>query len=103
MRYTILLGVLFALSACGSTRTAITETEGSQIFWNELQKLCGKSFEGEIIAAPANDTAFRNKRLVMHVRSCDERNIRIPFMVGENRSRTWVITKQNNRLLLKHD
>lgn len=103
MHYIKFLAIIIVFAACRSSRTTINETGGSQIFWGELQKLCGKSFEGEVIAAPANDTAFRNKKLVMHVRSCDPGTIRIPFMVGENRSRTWVITKQNDRLQLKHD
>ncbi len=39
----------------------------------------------------------------MHVRSCGEGLIRIPFVVGENRSRTWVFRKQENGLSLHHD
>jgi hypothetical protein len=72
-------------------------------FWNSLQQLCGKTFQGTVLTAPANDTVFAGKRLLMHVRSCEEGRIRIPFLVGEDRSRTWVLTKQANRLQLKHD
>jgi hypothetical protein len=43
------------------------------------------------------------ERLVMHVRSCTSSEIRIPFHVGANRSRTWVITRTPNGLRLKHD
>jgi len=39
----------------------------------------------------------------MHVRSCSENEIRIPFHVGEDRSRTWVITKTSAGMRLKHD
>lgn len=39
----------------------------------------------------------------MHVKSCEENRIRIPFNVGDNRSRTWVLTLENDRILLKHD
>ena len=39
----------------------------------------------------------------MQVRDCNENEIRIPFHVGENRSRTWVITRIGDRLRLKHD
>lgn len=91
------------LLACRPTRTQTNPSPGYQAFWSELQMLCGKSFEGTVAAAPANDTAFRGKKLVMHVRSCDAGAIRIPFIVEENRSRTWVITRQNDRLRLKHD
>jgi tetratricopeptide (TPR) repeat protein len=75
----------------------------SAIFWMELEKLCGKAFEGTVINAPADDTTFKGKKLVMHVRTCEKDRIRIPFFVGEDKSRTWVLTRQNDRILLKHD
>lgn len=75
----------------------------SRIFWAELQKLCGKAFAGTVANAPADDTTFKDKTLMMHVRSCEKNRIRIPFFVGEDKSRTWVLTFQNDRILLKHD
>ena len=39
----------------------------------------------------------------MHVRDCTADTIRIPFHVGEDRSRTWVITRTTTGLRLKHD
>jgi hypothetical protein len=39
----------------------------------------------------------------MHVRACEGNRVRIPFFVGEDKSRTWVLTRQNKRILLKHD
>ncbi|MEZ6024170.1 MAG: hypothetical protein R3C16_12325 [Hyphomonadaceae bacterium] len=39
----------------------------------------------------------------MHVRSCSEDEIRIPFHVGEDRSRMRVITRTSSGLRLKHD
>jgi hypothetical protein len=78
------------------------EKSGAQQFWETLKKQCGKSFEGAITEGPANDD-FRGKRLVMHVRNCDANTIRIPFFVGEDKSRTWVLTFENNRITLKHD
>ena len=43
------------------------------------------------------------KRLVMHVRQCGATEIRIPFHVGEDRSRTGVVTRTATGLRLKHD
>ncbi len=76
---------------------------GKEIFWQELQKLCGKAFEGKLLLAPPNDTGFTGKILQMHVRGCEENRIRIPFHVGNNFSRTWVLTNKKEGLLLKHD
>jgi hypothetical protein len=39
----------------------------------------------------------------MHVRECSADTIRVPFHVGEDRSRTWVITRHGASLRLKHD
>lgn len=79
-------------------------TQGSAgQFWSNLQQLCGTAYEGRVIEAPANDTTFAGKRLVMHVRECTPQEIRIPFHVGEDRSRTWVVTRTANGVRLKHD
>lgn len=72
-------------------------------FFQNLRALCGQSFEGEVLVAPEGDTTFADKQLVMHVRECEEDVIRVPFHVGENRSRTWVITRTEDGLRLKHD
>ena len=94
------LGCLIAASTAAVQAQA--ESPNS-VFWKELQKLCGKAFAGTVAAAPADDTTFKDKTLVMHVRSCENDRIRIPFVVGQNRSRTWVLTRREDRILLKHD
>ncbi len=76
---------------------------GSEQFWAKLTSYCGQSFEGEITAGASADDPFNGKKLIMHVRSCEENRIRIPFFVGEDKSRTWVLTSNNNLITLKHD
>jgi hypothetical protein len=39
----------------------------------------------------------------MHVRECTPDEIRIPLHVGEDRSRTWVLTRTADGIRLKHD
>jgi hypothetical protein len=77
--------------------------KSQRIFWSELHALCGKAFAGTVINAPANDTVFKDQPLIMHVRNCNENVIRVPFNVGNNRSRTWVFTKVAGGIQLKHD
>ena len=72
-------------------------------FWDALAALCGRAFEGTVREAVPADTAFSGQPLIMHVRECTEHEIRIPFHVGEDRSRTWVITRADGGLRLKHD
>jgi len=71
-------------------------------FWNTLKKYEGKAFAGELVA-PQSDAVFSGKKLVMHVKSCEEKRLRVPFFVGEDRSRTWVFTQEAGGILLKHD
>lgn len=108
MRFKILKNLLFAtffvLSFSQASLAQENQNNGSAVFWAELKKLCGKAFAGTVAAAPADDTVFKDKALVMHVRACEENRIRIPFFVGEDRSRTWVLTRgADGRIQLKHD
>ena len=107
-RLTSLLLVAVAATSCavfsgGSGQAGARLEEPQATFWASLQALCGKAFEGRVIEnQPASD-AFENKTLVMHVRECSGDVIRIPFHVGTDRSRTWVVSKSANGLRLKHD
>lgn len=72
-------------------------------FWASLQQVCGQAFEGRLAEAPAGDQTFAGQRLVMHVRECRDGEVLIPFHVGEDRSRTWVLSRTSTGLRLKHD
>ena len=71
-------------------------------FWNKLQSHCNKAYEG-VLELPKEDKDFGGKKLTMHVRSCTKEEIKIPFFVGEDRSRTWILTYKKGRIHLKHD
>ncbi len=88
-------------TSCFNSTTPV-DTTGAKQFWDRLKNHCGKTFGGKIVNAPAGDD-FYGKRLVMHVLSCSDDEILIPFNVGDNRSRTWVLKYKNNRIELKHD
>lgn len=81
------------------------ESKGNETFWANLKTICGKAFAGTIASDTAStDNTFKDKALIMHVRSCTDNQIKIPFFVGDDKSRTWVLTKQTNgSILLKHD
>jgi hypothetical protein len=72
-------------------------------FFARLTALCGKRFEGRVVTTDPADSDFAGQRLVMHVRDCSADEIRIPFAVGEDRSRTWILTRTAQGLRLKHD
>lgn len=93
--------VAFALLAVTS---CATPTGQPPTFFANLSSLCGKAFEGRIVSPPVvANSSFAGKRLVMHVRECSADTIRIPFHVGDDRSRTWVVTRTTTGYRLKHD
>ena len=71
-------------------------------FFDQLRQLCGKAFEGKVAVDNPKSDGFEGK-LVMHVRKCTDTQLHIPFHVGDNHSRTWIITKTGSGLSLKHD
>jgi hypothetical protein len=94
---TILSGAV--LTACSEDSEPAAPT-----LFEQLSTLCGQAFEGGVVTEDERDADFASQRLVMHVRECEADTLRIPFHVGEDRSRTWVITRlDDGRLRLKHD
>jgi hypothetical protein len=87
--------------ACGGEPEARRVDRSPQDdFFAQLEALCGRAFEGE--ATLVSGDGFED-RMVMHVRRCSEREIQIPLHVGGNRSRTWIVTRTDQGLRLKHD
>lgn len=69
-------------------------------FLQNLAALCGRAFRGG--ATLASGPGFEEE-MIMHVRVCTDSEVQIPLHVGENRSRTWIVTRTAEGLRLKHD
>jgi hypothetical protein len=91
------------VSACRQESPADAPSAAPDAFWSALTALCGKAYGGRVADSEPPDTVMSRAALVMHVRDCSADTIRIPFHVGENRSRTWVVTRTAAGLRLKHD
>jgi len=91
------LGLLLATASLNAQ-----ETIPSKVFWDNLQKHCGKAYEGKLAEGVKSD-GFTGKELKMHVISCKPNEIKIPFHVGDDHSRTWVLTYEKDVIKLKHD
>ncbi len=105
-RIAVIATSFIGLAVCASTPTESAPPVDA--FMARIAMHCGKAYEGRIIAnepKPTTPDAFEGKRLVMHVRGCDAPmgRIEIPFHVGEDRSRTWILTRTSSGLRLKHD
>lgn len=95
------LALLALVSACA---TAPPPSPASSYFAN-LRTLCGQTHEGRLATSDPADADFAGKRLVLGPVDCASTDVvRIPFAVGEDKSRTWVITRlPEERVRLKHD
>jgi hypothetical protein len=92
----------------GSAASTLVNGDPADDFLATLARHCGRAYAGRIVAnepVPTTPDAFAGKPLVMHVRGCDApaRELRIPFHVGDDHSRTWVLTRTADGLRLKHD
>jgi len=90
-------------TACRPGAESNTSQASQDDFWSQLTALCGNAYGGRVAESVPPDTVVSSQPLVMHVRDCSADTIRIPFHVGENRSRTWVVTRTATGLRLKHD
>ncbi len=88
-----------------AAQNSAAEDSAADQFMARLSQLCGQSYQGRVaVNTPQlDDDPFAGQTLVMHVRECSDNEIRIPFHVGEDRSRTWILTRTDDGLRLKHD
>ena len=100
----LLLAALCLLSACASAPSASVDAP-ADAFLAAIRTHCGQAFAGRVLVdTPASaNNPLADKLLVMHVRECSGDTTRIPFHVGDDRSRTWVLTRTAQGLRLKHD
>jgi hypothetical protein len=108
VRSLLLAAAVFGV-ACGSQepapQVAVAEQHPADAFLARIAGHCGQAFAGAVISdapATANDP-FTGRALVMHVRECGAGELKIPFHVGDDHSRTWVLTRTDTGLRLKHD
>ena len=77
--------------------------EAQEVFFDRIKSLCGARFEGQSVFPEDPGDGFRDQLLVAVIETCSADEIRIPFIVGEDHSRTWILRKTNDGLQLKHD
>jgi hypothetical protein len=98
------IGAAAAVLLAGCVSTPPPPAPGD-VFFGELRQLCGRAFAGRLESNEAADAQFAGKPLVVGAVQCPSASVvRMPFAVGEDRSRTWVVTRLGpGRLRLKHD
>ena len=93
---TALISTMLLLSCAPKTQSH------QDMFFDSLSQLCGKSFAGKLVSADEADKDLQSSPMTMHVQTCTDDTLHIPFHIADNRSRTWIITKTESGLRLKH-
>lgn len=79
------------------------DADPRRVFFERMRALCGQTFGGRTILSPATDRTFEPVRLFFTVESCGEDKLRIPFIVGDDDSRTWVLRMDEEGLTFFHE
>jgi len=106
LRSAILVAPLALLAGCVAPRAGASDPQAR--FMAVLAGHCGKAYAGRMVSADAADADMAGRAMVVHFRECAEGRMAIPFHVQQadgswDRSRTWLITRTDAGLRLKHD
>ncbi len=93
---------LIAALALGGCATPAARP-ASDAFFANLAALCGQRFAGTMTTNDPADAAFAGQSLEVQAQDCTQTQIRLPFAVGADRSRTWIVTRTADGMRLKHD
>lgn len=83
--------------------TAAQAQDARDQFFATLKSLCGQQFDGVLVYPKDPQHDFAGKRLQADFAVCSETQIKVPFQVGADKSRTWIISRTPAGLALQHD
>lgn len=95
----LVMTLLLVFTACQKK----PKMTNQQSYFENLKSLCGQVFTGASTYPDDPNHDFAGKLLVAKFSGCSQDQIKIKFDVGEDRSRTWIVSKSQQGLLLKHD
>ena len=101
-KYQIAVFLACLVSTIGQA-TFAGQSESQDAFFQHFSSLCGSRFVGQSVFPEDPGDAWRDKVLVAHIESCTADEIRIPFIVGDDHSRTWILRRVEGGIQLKHD
>ena len=78
-------------------------TPEQRAFFDNIKAKCGQAFGGRTVLAPEGDEVFEPARLYFIVEECTDDELRIPFVVGDDASRTWILRLGDDGLSFIHE
>lgn len=95
--------LMTAASLFASVTIMFAARAADSVLLQALQPYCGKAFAGKLITDAPEDAAMAGQTLIVHLANCRPGEVRMPFHVGADSSRTWVLRELPQGLQLKHD
>ena len=102
----VVIFVLLATSLLGCAATNQTQQVASSpadSFWQRLSLHCGMQYEGVMVSNDAVDADFAKATMLARFERCSADEIRVPFWVGNDKSRTWVFTREGDTIEFRHE
>lgn len=93
--------MLALLTAASATAGDTAKNNAQMEFMAAFEPYCGKAYAAKVVHDSLPSEAWQ-KPLVVHIRDCEEGVIRMPLHVGEDRSRTWVLTLHEDFIDFQH-
>jgi hypothetical protein len=90
-----------AVSAAEPAISIVPQVQPQQEFMRAFQPFCGKAYAARVVQDNLASPDWQ-KALVVHIRDCQDGVIRMPLHVGEDRSRTWVLTRHEDFIDFQH-
>ena len=96
-----LLSTAILFGSCGAP------PDNGREFLSNLGEYCGYSYEGRTtefsLGSGDEPHPLEDPHMLMILEECSEDEVRIPFHVDEDQSRTWVLQMRDGQLHLSHD
>jgi hypothetical protein len=94
----MMMSLAVFLSACG-----VSSDDPREAFFENLTALCGGSYLGQITSDQAVDADWIASVLIVGPVTCEADEIRMPLAVGDDTSRTWVVSRSEDELEFRHE
>lgn len=78
-------------------------TDSEQAFLQNFEPFCGYAYAGKTTYFDLGAEELKDPELLMLLEKCKEDEVRIPFWVDDDRSRTWILDIRDEGLRLSHD
>ncbi|TVQ66224.1 MAG: hypothetical protein EA360_06235 [Balneolaceae bacterium] len=113
--FTPIFSLLFLLSCTGEKNEsnpapAGDDTAAFDLFFDALAQQCGNAYPGGLTLEPPGDEMLTGTELlIVHFRECSDVQLKLPFHIELeeeelwDRSRTWIFTRHEEGLEIRHD